>query len=83
MVMGAVGFALLVPNLPALAFVEEPHLQRIHGDAYARYMSRVRPVHPGRRARSRRQRRASPMNGVVGIRKLADTDVPDRRAWRE
>ena len=61
MIAGWTGFALLVPTWLGIAavsviatgleiqvrFVEEPHLLRIHGDAYRAYASRVGRFVPG------------------------------------
>lgn len=61
MIVAAFGFALLVPNAPAIASVfvlvaaveiqvrrvEEPYLLRLHGDAYARYQAAVGRFVPG------------------------------------
>jgi protein-S-isoprenylcysteine O-methyltransferase Ste14 len=61
MMLAAFGFALVVPNAPAIAStlalvvaieiqvrrIEEPHLLRVHGDAYARYLARVGRFVPG------------------------------------
>lgn len=76
----AVGLALMVPNVVAVAMllvvltalqiqvrlVEEPHLQRVHGDAYRRYaagtgrflpwIGRLRPWPRGRTHVDRRAR---------------------------
>lgn len=59
--LAGLGLAILVPNLISVAgfvllivavelqvrFVEEPHLQRLHGDSYASYASRVGRLVPG------------------------------------
>jgi len=61
MVVGALGLVLMVPNVVALAglvlllvalnlqvrVVEEPHLLRAHGDAYARYAGETGRFVPG------------------------------------
>ena len=61
MIPAFAGIALLVPNPPALVafavvvvgleiqtrLVEEPHLLRVHGDAYAEYAARVGRFVPG------------------------------------
>ncbi len=61
MLLAAFGLALLVPSLPALAAcallwiaselqvraVEEPHLLRVHGDEYRRYLREVGRFVPG------------------------------------
>ena len=61
MIITAIGLALMVPNPISIAgvvmlvvaielqvrYVEEPHLRRLHGEAYARYDSRVGRFVPG------------------------------------
>ena len=70
MIFTAVGFAVIVPNVIAVIavvclvvaiemqvlFVEEPHLRRLHGDAYEQYSAEVGRFVPliGRAARVRR-----------------------------